>query len=446
MSTTTDTMKNFFSVLKNYADNTTIDGVTVLDNAVRATTRFAGLQDAINNFVADIADATEKYGATESLKLNCGMVIGTEHDRTADIGAVSGYNAGNGEVKDAQSIVPEDNVILSELPAPVARASSVHSYTGADGKTFSYTITYPYDYLEVMDLANAHENELGSMDYSGVPTTYIQPGDTYGAYSGVDMATATLNMLKGIENYWMDESLKLAYDSYGLDFNNKNINVMFAINNSFFSADTTPTGLSDLETFYPVDSIDLHINAGGIVDLDSSDPNGKHSARDLSHYDRIMAHEIVHAVMFGAGLFKQNMPQFFTEGIAELVAGLDDYDGYSYYRGANTFGTSDIFTGFASNSESLREALPLEAGTGTQSAYAAGYMFLRYIGQQSLPVNVEFGPSTETNNFTHSNSQDIISGYKDGDKIILVSDVQLTATNVSNNDLFDMREYVSKKI
>ena len=166
-----------------------------MDNAVRATTRFAGLQDAINNFVADIAYATENYGATESLKLNCGMVIGAEHDRTADTGAVSGYNAGNGTVKDAQSIVPEDDVILSELSAPVARASSVHSYTGADGKTFSYTITYPYDYLEVMDLANIHENELGSMDYSSVSTTYIQPGDTYGAYSGVDLATSTLNLI-----------------------------------------------------------------------------------------------------------------------------------------------------------------------------------------------------------------------------------------------------------
>ena len=327
MSTSTDTMKNFFSVLKNYANDTTIDGVTVLDNAIRATTRFAGLQDAINNFVADIAYATENYGASESLKLNCGMVIGAEHDRTADTGAVSGYNAGNGVIKDAQSIVPEDDVILSELPAPVARASSVHSYTGANGNIFSYTITYPYDYLEVMDLANAHENELGSTDYSSVPTTYIQPADTYGAYSGVDMATATLNMLKGIENYWMDESFKLAYDSYGLDFNNKNINVMFAINNSFYSADTTPTGLPDLETFYPVDSIDLHINAGEIVDIDSSDINGKHAVLDVSHYDRIMAHEIVHAVMFGAGLFKKGMPEFFTEGIAELVAGLDDYDG-----------------------------------------------------------------------------------------------------------------------
>ncbi len=63
-------------------------------------------------------------------------------------------------------------------------------------------------------------------------------------------------------------------------------------------------------------------------------------------------------------------------------------------------------------------------------------MFLRYIAQQSLPVNVEFGSSTESKTFTHSNYQDIISGYKDSDKINLASGVQITDTNFSNNDLF----------
>ena len=76
MSTSTDTMKNFFNVLKLYANDTTADGVAVMDEAVRATTHFAGLQDAINNFVDDIAGDTANYGASESLKLNCGMVIG----------------------------------------------------------------------------------------------------------------------------------------------------------------------------------------------------------------------------------------------------------------------------------------------------------------------------------------------------------------------------------
>ena len=35
MSTSVDTMKNFFNVLKRYSNDTEISGITVLDNAVR---------------------------------------------------------------------------------------------------------------------------------------------------------------------------------------------------------------------------------------------------------------------------------------------------------------------------------------------------------------------------------------------------------------------------
>ena len=106
-------MKNFFNVLKLYAYDANADGIAVLDHAIRTTTHFAGLQDAVNNFVYDMANVTATAGATQSLLQNCGIVIGANEDFTADTGAVSGYNAGMGVVKNAQDIVPEDNVNLS---------------------------------------------------------------------------------------------------------------------------------------------------------------------------------------------------------------------------------------------------------------------------------------------------------------------------------------------
>ena len=63
MSTSVDTMKNFFNVLKLYANDTTADGVAILDHAIRTTTHFAGLQDAVNHFVADMASVTAAEGA-----------------------------------------------------------------------------------------------------------------------------------------------------------------------------------------------------------------------------------------------------------------------------------------------------------------------------------------------------------------------------------------------
>ncbi|MBR6014318.1 MAG: hypothetical protein IK062_11160 [Selenomonadaceae bacterium] len=431
MSTSVDTMKNFFNVLKRYSDNTTIDGVTVLDHAVKATTRFGNLQDAIDNFVADMAYATENFGAAESLKKNCGIVLGAENDFSVDTGSVSGSNAGMTETKNAQDIVPEPNVNLSELPLPAAGSKNFHTYTGSDGNSFSYTISYPNEYLEVIDYATASQDDSGSSDYSQVKTTYLHAGTNYsdGRYtnSGENVAATILNMIRGIENYWIDESLKLAYDSFGLDFQNKNINIRFGINTPY-SADTVPTGYKDLDTFFAVDSIDMYINVPGRADLDPNDINGKstssNSRRQL-YIDRIIAHEMTHAVMFGAGLFKNNMPQFFTEGVAELLHGSDDYNG----------GSTAIISGLAQDSERLEKALEFKSGTGTADAYPAGFMFLRYLCQQSQPVNVEFG-SSESKTFTHSNYQDIINDYKDGDQINFSAGTEIVDVNTSSNDIF----------
>lgn len=430
MSNSVDTMKNFFNILKLYADDPTANGIGVLDRAIRTTTRFAGLQDAINHFVADITNVTATQGVAQSLYQNCGIVLGADNDYNADTGAVSGYNAGMGVWKDAQDIVPEPDVNLSELPLPAEGSTTVHSYTGADGKTFYYTVTYPNQYNEVLDVDTATEVHNGSLDYSTVQTTTLQAGTAYTTPSGKisaygeQIAPAILNMLKGLENYWLDAACKLAYDSFGLEFNNKNINVLFGVN-APYGADTTPTGYIDAETFFPVDSINVCINSVSRANIDPADINGKDLAYARTYLDRVIAHEMIHAVMFAAGLFKEDMPQFFTEGVAELVHGSDDY---------NSKSLEDV-TELASDSARLIQALVLEAGTGTADAYPAGCMFLRYICQQSQPVNVEFG-SPEQRIFTHETSQDIISDYKDGDQVNVGTGIELLGAATAGNDLF----------
>ncbi|MBR1645261.1 MAG: hypothetical protein IJ685_00645 [Selenomonadaceae bacterium] len=436
MSTSVDTMKNFFNVLKLYAYDATADGVEVLDHAIRTTTHFAGLQDAVNNFVYDIANVTATAGATQSLLQNCGIVIGANEDFTADTGAVSGYNAGMGVVKNAQDIVPEDNVNLSELPLPAAVSTTYHSYTVSDGNTFTYTVTYPNDYLEVVDVATATPYPNGSNDYSAVQKIYLQAGQTYystdgngqpileTAHSGEEFAPSILTMLRGIENYWLDESFKLAYDSFGLDFGGKNLNVMFGIN-ADYGADTTPTEYPDWEAVFPIDSINIYISIDNRTSLDPNDPNGKESNTLKLYLDRVIAHEMTHAVMFGAGLFKKNMPEFFTEGVAELVHGADSYGGES-----NLF-----LRMLAENPSLLAESLSFEEGTGTIFAYPAGYAFLRYLCHQALPTNVVIGTGT-AELFGYTGGEEIISGETTGSQINFGENIFGTTAAVGGDDLF----------
>ncbi|MBR3746508.1 MAG: hypothetical protein IKN27_06055, partial [Selenomonadaceae bacterium] len=396
---------------------------------------FAGLQDAVNYFVSDIANVTATAGATQSLLQNCGIVIGADNDFTVDTGAVSGYNAGMGVVKNAQDIVPEDNVILSELPLPAAGSTTMHTYTGADGKTFTYTVNYPLQYLEVVDVATAPEGYNGSLDYSNAQTTYLQAGVTYNSVRGNGeiansavgelVAPATLNMLRGFENYWLDESLKLAYDSFGLDFDGKTLNIMFGIN-APYSADTTPTEYADWEAVFPIDSINMYINAVNRANLDPSDINGKDLLKNRTYIDRVIAHEMTHAVMFAAGLFKENMPEFFTEGVAELNQGLDDYNGQD----------TENITELASDSERLTQALNFRSGTGTSDAYPAGFMFLRYLCHQALPTSVTIGNGAIPDLFSYTGNEEIISGEASGSQINFGAEIFGTAASAGGDDLF----------
>ena len=441
MSTSVDTMKNFFNILKLYANDQTADGVEVLDHAIRTTTRFAGLQDAVNHFVADMAYVTATQGAAQSLLQNCGIVLGADYDFSVDTGAVSGWNAGMGVVKNAQDIVPESGT-LENVPLPAVNGStSTHSYTGADGQTFYYTVTYPNDYFEVIDFSTASLDADGNIIESTAQTNYLQAGQTYSTverisgktltYTGEEHASSILTMLKGMDNYWLDESFKLAYDSFGLDFNNKNISLQFAVNSPYkFSAATGPINkaLEGLESL-PIDEISMYINATMFTNLDASDPNGNTynaNSGNCRYLDRVVAHEMIHAVMFAAGLFKENMPQFFTEGVAELVQGLDDYDGKN----------RQYFVGFAEDASRLAAALEFREGTGTNEAYPAGEMFLRYLCHQSLPTEITVGNGNVAGLFEYDGGEEILSGVASGSQINAANGVQLTNANMAGDDLF----------
>ena len=85
MSTSVDTMKNFFNVLKLYANDATADGIAVLDHAIRTVSHFAGLQDAVNHFITDIANTTATTGNPwQSLYQNCGIAVGADNDFSVD--------------------------------------------------------------------------------------------------------------------------------------------------------------------------------------------------------------------------------------------------------------------------------------------------------------------------------------------------------------------------
>ena len=443
MSTSVDTMKNFFNVLKLYANDTTTDGVAILDHAVKTVSHFASLQDAVNHFVYDIASVTAATGNPwQSLYQNCGIVVGEDYDFSVDTGSASGYNAGMGTVKNAQDIVPEGNVLLTQFAAPAAGSTTYHTYTGADGQTFSFNIVYPQNFLTVVDWeavrgifdTTAEDEMLSESEVVAQMTAQFAEASidltttdqTFGYFypiTAAQVAAGIQTVATGLDNLWYTEAAKLAYDSYGLDFNGKTLHVYFGVNSHALAS----TGALN-QIYTPAENIVMVINMEDYSVLAPDDPNGNtriSGGAYETYLDRVIAHEMIHATMGANGVAKDNMPRFFTEGVAELVHGASDYDD----------GSTEDLLDLATDSERLTAALTFESGTGTGDAYPAGYMFLRYLIHQSLPTQVAIGTGAVPEVFSYAGGEEIISGVASASQINTADNVRIVTAFASGNDM-----------
>ena len=145
MSTGTETLKHFFTVLKEYSTDTSdYAGKMAINKAVRAVTFEDNLATAIQHFKMGITGEDSKYANLDTatrLQELTGMVLGEKGDYSADTGAISGSNAGGSVVKNAADIVPESGD-LSTATLPEPSSTSQITYTGNDGKSFTFNVKW----------------------------------------------------------------------------------------------------------------------------------------------------------------------------------------------------------------------------------------------------------------------------------------------------------------
>ena len=399
MAKSTSTMKSFMDVLAQYKNDTTTSGIAILDHAVRAVSQFDSLQDAIKAFVDDVTDTdTSKYkDVNDRLEKTCGIVLGAENDFEADTGAVSGENAGNGKdsKKNAVTIVPEPEgkkLTDADVMTPVANSRTEHSYA-AGGGNHTFSIQWPTSFTQVVDRKWQDiddydptkwttidlKNQTDEKYYTKDPEKTENPN----YFTADDLKASIVTISKGMAEWWVAQSAQLIYDSFGVDFNGKTLVVDFVVNQPGLQAVTSPANEEDY-VFTPTNEIRMAISLSTYGIIHKEDVNGdtriEHGSYEC-YLDRTIAHEMVHAVMYGNGTLKGyekdkgvSMPQFFTEGVAELIMGLDDYDA----------GNTKAILELANDSDKLSEAMSLEGGTGKDICYTAGYMFLRYLCKQGL--------------------------------------------------------------
>lgn len=165
--------------------------------------------------------------------------------------------------------------------------------------------------------------------------------------------------------WWIKNSLTLIKNSFGLSFTDSDASVK-KIDVNFYDASDGKVAYVTYDNYKKTKTLHLKINMNYFKDIDQTNPNGVGSSKTLTYLDRTIAHELTHAVMAANIDYFSRLPVVFKEGSAELVHGIDDK-------------RTDLIKSLANNSASLRSAL----NSNGASAYAAGYMVLRYLAKQA---------------------------------------------------------------
>lgn len=352
-----DNAQGVIRKLMSTLDTTQASGLAALDEAVRSCSNFTSTQQLIDNFISNI-ETMQSQGASAETILNtlCGIDL-----TNSDTGAISGSDAGSGITRTAESIVYEPAYTSSQYSFPNAGSGKYRIISGVR--------VYCPEYY-----SSSYEQALASGLFNNgwIERSLALIQDSYGL-----SLTEAGNMPLSLRIAFIDlpiasnGSLTLARTNYWTQNGTLNITLSFnryAFNQGFWlTKGTDASGYSS------------HLNAWGTTTKENC-------------WDRITAHELVHAVM-RADFQNQGaeLPSFFLEGSAELIHGADDER------------TADILA-LTNNPARLREGLSVTSTGGTSDyvgPYAGGYMLLRYLAKQaslgtsdtttvSLPANTGY--------------------------------------------------------
>ncbi len=283
-------------------DETTLIGRAAVDEAIRSCSTFDGLDGLIENFIADCESAST---AEEFLLDKCGIDLDNE-----DTGAITGSDAGGSIVKTAKSIIP--------------------------GK--SGAVDYPEGTSFELDGLSVNVPSRNTLD---------------------DVQQRIIRDLYGWQLKGAFDLIKESYgDNYSFDPRGaakvRTLEIKFVSSGAFMARAGHRYALRTGETT----ALALQINTG------YCDADGQWSG-EVS-FERVLAHEMTHAVMAANINYYSELPSFIKEGVAELTHGIDDQR-----RAA--------IESLSKDATNLRAALSSSGGM----MYTAGYMLMRYFARQA---------------------------------------------------------------
>lgn len=179
-----------------------------------------------------------------------------------------------------------------------------------------------------------------------------------------------LAVLDGLRSGWLTAAENLVRDQFGIQANGQSISIeLTSFTDGQGQTLARVTGLTG--TSGPATNITLLIDMADFVP--TNPPNGGSAP---VYNDRVLAHEMTHAVMFATmnvGHMFANNQQFFLEGAAELVHGADE----------RLYGDL-VRLGGGSAEDGIDDVMAMvddwgESWDGSSEAYSAAYAGMRYL-------------------------------------------------------------------
>ena len=180
-------------------------------------------------------------------------------------------------------------------------------------------------------------------------------------------------IVDALSSEWIENSLEQIEYGYGLTFEDTDAYVR-EMDVNFVNQGGNALAYVESDSRAPITHLSLNINMDYYNNMDWEDVNGKINGSGRANYlDRTIVHEMTHAVMAANIKGFHSLYLYIKEGAAELIHGVDD----ARYTEMAGFTPATLDTALHDTATSAA------LGSGSTTPYAAGYVFLRYLGAQS---------------------------------------------------------------
>lgn len=303
-------------------------------------------------------------------RLSSGLRVNTARDDSAGLAIsermtsqIRGYGQAQRNANDAISMLQTGEGALAEVANLLQRGREL----ALQAANATYGLKERQSLQAEIEQLTAEVDRIGrDTNFNGMKILGGGYGGTAVVSGGPDpLASRKLQILDALKRSWLAEGEQMVRQFYGLEGDGADLKIQFVDEQSYLAAVSwtgTEVGTGKI--------VNMTLNID-FSDFDPANwPNG--SGNGFLNNDRIVAHELTHAIM-GRAMNLTGMPLWFTEGTAEFIHGADDR-----LRG-------DI-AGMAGGSTDAKVAALMGnyLNSSAVQVYSAGYAAVRYIHKEII--------------------------------------------------------------